>query len=114
MLWLDRPVVEEELLMISKTTVGTKSIFSIFSIFSKQLQITISWVLDELEKRHFRHFTQHGQGFFEVKYQLFTTSGSSAAGPQRCKVATFLQSVFLAKKFRQAANTIHKQLLIEN
>jgi hypothetical protein len=30
----------------------------------------------------FWHFTQHGQGFFEVKNQLFTTSGFSAAGPQ--------------------------------
>jgi hypothetical protein len=27
-------------------------------------------VLDALEKRRFRHFTQHGQGFFEVKYLL--------------------------------------------
>jgi hypothetical protein len=25
---------------------------------------------------------QHGQGFFEVKNQLFTTFGFSAAGPQ--------------------------------
>jgi hypothetical protein len=31
----------------------------------------------------FRNFTQHGfLGFFEVKNQLFTTSGFSAAGPQ--------------------------------
>jgi hypothetical protein len=25
---------------------------------------------------------QHGHGFFEVKFQLFITSGFSAAGPQ--------------------------------
>jgi hypothetical protein len=49
---------------------------------SKQLQSTISQALDELERRRFRHFSQHGQGFFEVKNQLFTTFGFSAAGPQ--------------------------------
>jgi hypothetical protein len=35
-----------------------------------------------LEKRRFRLFTQHWQGFFEVKNQLFTTSEFSATGPQ--------------------------------
>jgi hypothetical protein len=30
------------------------------------------------------------------------------------KVATFFWSIFLVKKFRRAANTIQKQLLIEN
>jgi hypothetical protein len=58
-------------------------------------------VLDELE----RHFTQHGQGFFEVKNQLFTTFGFSAAGPQSRNI--FAVRFFWAKKFRRATNTIH-------
>jgi hypothetical protein len=29
---------------------------------------------------------QQGQGFFEVKNQLFTTFGFSAAGPQSCNI----------------------------
>jgi hypothetical protein len=32
--------------------------------------------------RRFQHFTQHGQGFIEAKYQLFTTSSFSDAVPQ--------------------------------
>ncbi len=90
-------------------TVGAKSIQS--PPKSKQLQSTISRVLDEVERRRFRHFSHHGQGFFEVKNQLFTTFGFSAAGVR--KVATFLWSVFLVKKFRQAANTKHRQLLLK-
>jgi hypothetical protein len=35
-----------------------------------------------LERRRFRHFSQQGQGFFEVKNQLFSTFGFLAAGPQ--------------------------------
>jgi hypothetical protein len=49
---------------------------------AKQLQSTISRAPDELERRRFRHFSQHGQGFCEVKNQLFSTFGFSAAGPQ--------------------------------
>jgi hypothetical protein len=78
---------------------------------SKKLQLTISRVLDELERRSFWHFTQHGQGFFEVKNQLFTTFSFSAAGPQSCNIFVVRFSV---KKFRRAANIIHRQLLIEN
>jgi hypothetical protein len=51
-----------------------------------QLQSTISRALDELERRRFRHFSQQGQGFFEVKNQLFSTFGFSAAGPQSCNI----------------------------
>jgi hypothetical protein len=35
-----------------------------------------------LEKRRFRHLTQHGQGFVEKQYQILTTFSLSAAGPQ--------------------------------
>jgi hypothetical protein len=51
-----------------------------------KLQSTISRALDELERRRFRHFSQQGQGFFEVKNQLFSTFGFSAAGPQSCNI----------------------------
>jgi hypothetical protein len=76
-----------------------------------QLQSTISRALDELERRRFRHFLQQEQGFFEVENQFFSTFGFLAAGPQSRNI---LRSIFLVKKFRRAANTIHKQLLIEN
>jgi hypothetical protein len=36
---------------------------------SKRVKLTISRVLDALEKRRFQHLTQYGQGFFEVQYQ---------------------------------------------
>jgi hypothetical protein len=49
---------------------------------SKLLQSTISRALDELERRRFQHFLHHGQGFFEVKNQLFSTFDFSAAGLQ--------------------------------
>jgi hypothetical protein len=39
--------------------------------------------------RRFQHFTQHGQDFSEVKFQLFTTSGFSAAGPQSHNIFAF-------------------------
>jgi hypothetical protein len=39
---------------------------------SKRLQLIISWVLDEQEKRRFGHLTQHGHGFFEI--QLYSVS----------------------------------------
>jgi hypothetical protein len=55
----------------------------------------------------FRHFTQHGQGLFEVKNQLFTTSGFSAAGPQSAVR-------FYGEKIRQATNSTLKQFLLEN
>jgi hypothetical protein len=45
--------------------------------------------------RRFQHFTQHGQGFLEVKKQLFTTFGFSAAGPQSHNIFAVL---FSAKK----------------
>jgi hypothetical protein len=63
-------------------TVGARSMYIQSPPKSKQLQLTISRVLNELERHRFRHFTQHGQGFFEVKNQLFTTFGFSAVGPQ--------------------------------
>jgi hypothetical protein len=37
---------------------------------SKQLQLTKSRVLDELERRGFQHFTQHGQGFLVSLLQV--------------------------------------------
>jgi hypothetical protein len=49
---------------------------------SKRHQLTISRVLDVLEKRHFWRLMQHGWGFFELQYHVLTSSGSSAAGPQ--------------------------------
>jgi hypothetical protein len=53
---------------------------------SKQIQLTISWVLDKLEKCRFLHFTQHGQCLKKIQYQIFTTSGLSAAGLQSCNI----------------------------
>ncbi len=38
----------------------------------------------------FQHLTQHGQGFFEVQYQVETTSGLSAVGPQSCNIFAVL------------------------
>jgi hypothetical protein len=64
-----------------------------------------------LEKRRFQYFAQHWQGFFEVKYQLFTTPVFLL---QVRKVATFLRFIFLAKNFRRVAIAILKQLLLEN
>jgi hypothetical protein len=54
-----------------------------------------------LEKRRFHHFTQHWQGFFEVKYQLFTTSSFSAAVSQSCNI--FAVHIF-GKKLPQSRN----------
>jgi hypothetical protein len=53
-----------------------------------------------------------GLAFLEVKKQLFTTFGFSAAGP--AKSQHFCGPFFGKKNFRRAANTIHRQLLIEN
>jgi hypothetical protein len=66
----------------SEITVGAKSIGIQSPPKSKQLQSTIARALDERERRRFRHFSQHGQGFFEIKNQLLTTFGFSAACPQ--------------------------------
>jgi hypothetical protein len=49
---------------------------------SWRLQLLISWVLDELEKRCFRHLTLNGQDFFNLQYQILATSGLSPAGRQ--------------------------------
>jgi hypothetical protein len=54
---------------------------------------------------------QHGQGFFEVKNQLFTTFDFSAAGLQSQNIFAV---GFFGKKFRRVANNIHRQLLIES
>jgi hypothetical protein len=43
---------------------------------SKQLQLLISWVLDELEKRRFQHLTQNGQDFFKLQYKILASSVS--------------------------------------
>jgi hypothetical protein len=47
---------------------------------SKRIQLNVSWVLDELEKRRFRHLIQHRQNYFEIQYQILATSGLSAGG----------------------------------
>jgi hypothetical protein len=62
-------------------TVGAKSIFSRRRKVSNFNQQYLGlWM--RKERRRFRHFSQQGQGFFEVKNQLFSTFGFSAAGPQ--------------------------------
>jgi hypothetical protein len=63
---------------------------------SNQLQLIISWILDELEKSRFWHLTQHGQDFsrYSIKY-FFLTSGLSAAGPQSRNIFT---AFFFGKK----------------
>jgi hypothetical protein len=48
----------------------------------KRLQLLTPWVLDELEKHHFRHLTQNVQEFFKLQCQLLATSDLSPAGPQ--------------------------------
>ncbi len=53
------------------STVGAKSIFSPRRKVSNLNLIGISQVLDALEKHRFQHFTQHRQGFFEIKFQQF-------------------------------------------
>jgi hypothetical protein len=58
----------------------------IFTVGAK----SISRALDELERRCFRHFSQQGQGFFEVKNQLFSTFGFSAAGLQSRNIFSVL------------------------
>jgi hypothetical protein len=47
-----------------------------------QIPSIISRVKEELESHGFRHLTQHGQGFFMIKYQLLKMFSFSAAGPQ--------------------------------
>jgi hypothetical protein len=63
---------------------------------NKQLQLIISWVLDDLKKLRFWHLIQHRQGFFETEYQILTISGLSAARPQ-CRNIFAVR--FLAKQF---------------
>jgi hypothetical protein len=76
---------------------------------SKRLQLVISWVPGELEKRRFLHLTQHGQGICEVQYQILTTSGIVFL-LQVPKVATFLQLVrFFSEKIHHVTTAELKQ-----
>jgi hypothetical protein len=50
----------------------------------------------------FWHFSQHGKGFLEVKNQLFTIFGFSAAGPQSRNIFAvrfFGEKIPLSRKY---------------
>jgi hypothetical protein len=72
-----------------------------------KVQLIISWVLDVLEKGHYQHLTQHGQGFLKIQSEILTTSGLFAVNP---KIAIFSWFAFLAKKFRNTVTGKLKQL----
>ncbi len=91
-------------------TVGAKKYIQL-PAKSKRLQLLISLVQDELEKRRFWHLTQNGQEFFDLNIKFQQLLVCLLRVP---KVATFLRLVFLAKKFRHVATTELKQLCIEN